>query len=120
MKKTPHNLPAAGALGEQLSFIDPPPFCPSWPTRGTLADRCLKLLLDGKVIDHPDFLAGCGSWRLAAVIFSLRALGWPIETIEVPAPSEEHPGRTIALYRLPKKAIAEALALMTGRTSHAG
>lgn len=30
MKKAPHNLPAAGALGEQLSFIDPLPFCPHW------------------------------------------------------------------------------------------
>jgi hypothetical protein len=24
MKKAPHNLPAAGALGEQLTSIDPP------------------------------------------------------------------------------------------------
>lgn len=29
MKKAPHNLPAAGALGEQLTFIEPPPSCPA-------------------------------------------------------------------------------------------
>ena len=114
MKKAPHNLPAAGALGEQLSFIDPPPFCPAWPTRHTLADRALKLFLDGKVFDHPDFLEGSGSWRLAAVVFQLRTLGWPIDTLEIPAPSIEHPGRTIALYKLPAKYAAQALATMTG------
>ena len=79
-----------------------------------LADRALKLFLDGKVYDHPDFLEGCGSWRLAAVVFQLRALGWPIDTLEIPAPSEEHAGRTIALYKLPAKFAAQALATMTG------
>ena len=114
MKKALHNLPAAGALGEQLSFIEPPPFCPAWPRRNTLADRALKLFLDGKVFDHPDFLEGSGSWRLAAVVFQLRTLGWPIDTLEIPAPSIEHPGRTIALYKLPAKYAAQALATMTG------
>lgn len=114
MKKAPHNLPAAGALGEQLSFIDPPPFCPTWPKRNSLADRALKMFLDGRVFDHPDFLEGCGSWRLAAVVFQLRALGWPIDTLEIPAPSKEHPGRTIALYKLPATYAAQALATMKG------
>ncbi len=120
MKKAPHNLPAAGALGEQLTLIDPPPFCPAWPKRNTLADRALKMFLDGRVFDHPDFLDGCGSWRLAAVVFQLRMLGWPVETVEIPAPTEENARRVIALYRLPAKAIAEALALMSGRIADAG
>ena len=119
MKKAPRNLPAAGALGEQFSFLDRLPFCPEWPTRNTLADRALKLFLDGKVFDHPDFLGACGSWRLAAVVFQLRTLGWPVDTLEIPSPSEEHPGRTIALYKLPAKFTAQALALMTGG-AHAG
>jgi hypothetical protein len=114
MKKAPHNLPAAGVWGEQLTFIDPPPFCPAWPKRNGLADRALKMFLDGRVFDHPDFIEGCGSWRLAAVVFQLRTLGWPIDTIEIPAPSEQHPGRTIALYKLPAKYVAQALATMTG------
>ena len=114
MRKAPHNLPAAGALGEQLTFIDPPPFCPTWPNRNSLADRALRLFLDGRAFDHPDFIGACGSWRLAAVVFQLRALGWPIATVEVPSPSAEHPGRTIALYKLPAKFAALALALMSG------
>jgi hypothetical protein len=95
-------------VGEQLTLIDPPPICPAWPKRNTLADRALKRFLDGKCFDHPEFIEGSGSWRLAAVVFQLRALGWPIQTIEIPAPSAEHPGRTIALYKLPAKCAAEA------------
>ena len=114
MKKAPTDQGTRGLVGEQLTLIDPPPFCPTWPTRNTLADRALKLFLDGRVFDHPDFLEGAGSWRLAAVVFQLRTLGWPIDTIEVPSPSEEHPGRTIALYKLPAKYAALALATMAG------
>lgn len=101
-------------MGEQLTFLDPPPFCPAWPKRNTLADRALKLFLDGRVFDHPDFIEGCGSWRLAAVVFQLRALGWPIDTIEISAPSAEHPGRTIAMYKLQQTFAARALSMMTG------
>jgi hypothetical protein len=102
------------ASGEQLTFLDSPPFCPTWPKRNTLADRALKLFLDGRAFDHPDFIGVCGSWRLAAVVFQLRTLGWPVETIEIPSPSDECPGRTIALYKLPLNYVAQAVALMTG------
>jgi len=114
MKKAPHNLPAAGALGEQLSFIDPPPFCPAWPKRNSLADRALKMFLDGRMFDHPDFLEGCGSWRLAAVVFQLRTLGWPIQTDELLSPTQGCPGRSIATYKLPAKFAAMALAAISG------
>jgi len=117
MKKAPTTFQADGALGEQLSFIDPLPFCPTWPNRNSLADRALRMFLDGRVFDHPDFIGACGSWRLAAVVFQLRALGWPIITLEVPSPSEEHPGRTIALYKLPAKFAVLALALMSGASN---
>ena len=116
MNGAPHNLPAAGALGEQLTLIDPPPFCPTWPKRNTLADRALKLFLDGKAFDHPDFMGYCGSWRLAAVVFHLRGLGWAVESIDIPSPTEEYPARTIAIYKLPAKVAAEALATMAGAT----
>ena len=114
MKKAPTTYQADGALGEQLSFIDPPPFCPSWPNRNGLADRALRMFLDGRVFDHPDFIGACGSWRLAAIVFKLRMLGWPIVTVEVPSPSEQHPERTIALYKLSPKVAAEVFALMSG------
>jgi hypothetical protein len=119
MRKAPTSDQPDGASGEQLTFLEPPPFCPTWPKRNSLADRALKLFLDGKVFDHPDFLAGSGSWRLAAVVFQLRTLGWPITTIEVPSPTEQYPARTIALYKLKFEFVARAWALMSGET-HAG
>ncbi len=39
--KAPAPTKTQGAYGEQLSFLPPPPFCPTWPKRGTLADRAL-------------------------------------------------------------------------------
>lgn len=104
----------AGAVGEQFSFLPPPPFAPTWPKRGTLADRALGMLMDGRLIDHPDFEGSTQSWRLGAVIFTLRSLGWPVETIEVPSPTEDAPHRVIALYRLDAKYTAQALALNGG------
>ena len=82
--------------------------------RGTLADKALGMMMDGRMIDHPDFENTTQSWRLGAVIFSLRTLGWPIETIDVPSPTVTMPSRTIALYHLPAKFIAMALALSSG------
>lgn len=97
--------------GEQLSFLPPPPFCPTWPTRNTLADCALGELMNGKMIDHHDFEDGTQSWRLGAVIFNLRTLGWPVETIKIPAPTERSPARLVALYHLPSKYTALALAI---------
>lgn len=114
MKKTPHRTNDDGVYGEQLSFLPPPPFCPTWPTKGTLADKALKMLLDGCKIDHPDFENSTRSWRLGAVIFTLRRLGWPIESIDVPSPTLDNPARIIAVYYLPGKYIAQACAALNG------
>ena len=112
--ETPTSDQATGVSGEQLSFLPPPPFCPIWPTKNTLADVALRLLMDGRMIDHNDFIAHTRSWRLGAVIFTLRTLGWPVETIEIPSPTEQNPDRVIALYRLDAKHTAQALALNGG------
>jgi len=119
MKKPLTAVQPSAPGGEQLSFFPPPPFCPAWPKRNTLADTALGLLMDGRMIDHPDFQDVTASWRLGAVVFTLRALGWPVETIDIPAPTEQSPDRVIALYHLPGKYTAQALA-MNGRASHAG
>lgn len=111
MKQPPTNSTPAGAFGEQLSFLPPPLFCPTWPTRNTLADKALRLLLDGKQFDHPTFEQLTGSWRLSQPIAELRDRGWPVETIDVPSPTELKPDRVIGLYRLDGKFIGLALAL---------
>jgi hypothetical protein len=114
MRKAPNTYQASGASGEQLTFLPPPPFCPTWPTRGTLADRALSTLMDGRTLDHLDFIQEVGSWRLAAYVSDLKDLGWPVETIEVPSPTEQCPDRVIALYRLDGKYTAQALAMNGG------
>ena len=103
-----------GAQGEQMSFLPPPPFCPTWPTKGTLADRALGLFLDGASMNHPDFELRTQSWRLGAVVFQLRTLGWPVETVEIPAPTPENPHRIIARYHLAPHHVAQALAQLGG------
>lgn len=113
-EKAPTPSKVTGAYGEQLSFLPPPPFCPTWPMRGTLADKALGMLMDGRLINHPDFENSTQSWRLGAVIFTLRTLGWPVETIEVPSPTEQTPDRVIALYCLDPKYTAQALAMNGG------
>ncbi len=118
MKKTPHRTNDTGAYGEQLSFLPPPPFCPTWPTKGTLADKALKLLLDGVLFDHPQFERLTGSWCARQPIAELRALGWPVESLPVPSPTEAMPNRLIVIYRLDPKYGAMALALMTGEADH--
>jgi hypothetical protein len=115
MKKPPHRANDTGAYGEQLSFLPPPPFCPTWPSRNTLADRALAMLMDGRMINHPEFEDSTQSWRLGAVIFTLRTLGWPVETIYKPSPTVDRPDRVIALYRLDGKYTAMALAANGGQ-----
>jgi hypothetical protein len=119
-RKAPAPTKTQGADGEQLSFLPPPPFSPSWPTKGTLADKALGMFMDGQMFDHPDFESRTESWRLGAVVFTLRSLGWPIETVEVPSPTKDCPDRVIALYRLDGKFVAQALVITTGRADAAG
>ena len=111
MRKLPDSVKQS--TGEQLSFLEPAPFSPVWPTRGTLADKALGMLMDGQVFDHPDFESRTRSWRLGAVVFTLRTLGWPVETLEVPSPTEHCPDRVIARYKLDARKVAQALASRT-------
>lgn len=112
MTKAPYYAKDVGALEhEQGELFEPAEFSPNWPKKGTLADRALSMLLDGITLDHLDFQGLTQSWRLAAVIFELRCMGWPIGTVEIPNPTEENPNRYVAVYTLPKQRIAQALAL---------
>lgn len=97
------------ASDAQLELLPPAPFAPVWPQAGTLADRCLEVLLTGARLTHPRFEALSFSWRLAAVVCALRDLGWPIESFEISAPTPQHPDRRIAEYALPTNIRAQAL-----------
>ena len=97
----PDRCSGIGRRGEQLSFLEQPPFSPEFPKPATLADRLLHRLLAGECLNHQAFENGTNSWRLAAYVHDLRGLGWPVKSTEIPASSSTCPSRTIALYYLP-------------------
>lgn len=105
--KTPERRQASSGAGEQLTFIDPPPFCPTYPKQGSLPWRALNTLLACKHIDHGEFIASTDSWRLAAAIHQLRKQGWPVETIDIQRPSRTCPTRVIARYQLSADCISQ-------------
>lgn len=89
----------------QGSFFPEPEFNPIYPTPNTLPARCLAMMLNAQSFTHPEFEKVTGSWRLSAVIFTLKELGWPVESFDLSAPSPECPTRTISRYFLPPKVI---------------
>lgn len=70
---------------------------PIKPKAGTLAAHCLQLLRTRPSLTSPSFQEATGSWRLAAVIFDLRGLGWPILAATIPSGTSK---RGIARYFL--------------------
>jgi hypothetical protein len=108
--KSPAHLGRGGeADGSKQSYLfEPPPFSPSYPNRSTLAGEALAQLLAGRSLTHPDFEGITNSWRLSEPIRALRHdYGWPVETIEIPAPTTERPDRYIAKYVMPEWVLAE-------------
>ncbi len=83
----PDSLQASSGF-EQMSFLPEPDFNPIYPTPNTLPARCLSLMLNGQTFTHthPELEQITGSWRLSAVIFTLKGLGWPVESFDLPAP----------------------------------
>ena len=103
MKTPKRRQTLSGVVGKQLNLIDPPPFSPTYPNRSSLAGEALALLLSGRTLTHPEFEAITQSWRLSEPIRALRHdYGWPVETVEIPAPTAECPGRIIAKYVIPE------------------
>ncbi len=101
----------SGASGKQLSFLPPPPFCPTWPTRGTLADRASGTFIAGQMLVPPRFEQRMQSLGLAAPL--LKLVG-PIKAIETPITAEPNPNQVMDRYHLPSEYTAQALELNGG------
>lgn len=93
-----------------LPGIEPMGITPTWPKRGTLAAIALDAMLADEWLDHESFMRHTGSWRLAAVICTLRALGWPVQSRPIQTANADNEPRFIALYSLSAKDLAEAFA----------
>lgn len=86
----------------QGELFEPPLFSPTFPKRTTLKGKALAILLTGRTLTHPEFQAITRSWRLSEPIRALRHdYGWPVVTVEIPAPTDERPDRCIGKYHLP-------------------
>lgn len=109
--KAPAPTTTQRAFKEQLTLIPEPEFSPIWPSHTTIAGRVLNELLQGEWLDHQDLIAGCSSWRLSAYVKTLKYMGWPVESFPKPAPSEQCPGRSIAVYALPPAVIEKVQSL---------
>ena len=71
---------------------------PTFPRINTLTARTLMRLLTGQQFTHRDFQNETASYRLSGYIEQLRNRhGWPIETKEETAPTNDKTGR-IATY----------------------
>lgn len=91
------SIPRPPEPGSQLSLLPEPGYCPRQPSPNTLEAKCLKLMQEGKHLNHPSFQAITGSWRLAAVVYDLTCLGWPIERTDIRMLSDFGP-RSIRSY----------------------
>ncbi len=71
---------------------------PTFPRIDTLTARALMRLVSGRQFTHRDFQNETASYRLSGYIEQLRNRhGWPIETKEETAPTNDKVGR-IATY----------------------
>lgn len=110
-EKTQNSRQASTGSNKQLSFLPEPDFNPKLPPINTLPGRALSLMLQGKVISHPDFQDLTCSWRLAAPINKLGNLGWPIERFDVHRSPHKTP---IRKYFLAQETIAKFKKLQGG------
>ncbi len=99
--------------GEQLPLLPELEVLPQAPKPGTHAHRVLRMLAQGRSLDHRQYIAATDSWRLAAYIGTLKkTLGWPVLVSEIPAPCEAAPNRRIATYSLAQRGRAIAAELV--------
>ncbi|MDP3332603.1 MAG: hypothetical protein Q8Q40_16470 [Methylococcaceae bacterium] len=73
---------------------------PTFPRINTLTGRALMRLVTGQQFTHRDFQNETASYRLSSYIESLRNRhGWPIETKEETAPTNDPTGRNATYGR---------------------
>lgn len=101
---------------KQISFFPEPKYNPKYPADGTLAFKALTLMLGGARLSHPQFEAHTGSWRLAAHVYNLKKLGWPVrvDDMEFGEEDENQRQRHFGIYYLPE----ELLEFMRGEDTH--
>ena len=106
MKEAPNTYKANGAYGEQLTFLPSPVFSPLMPEKSTLPYFALHRMLKDSITQIIWLKLGYG-WRLSATINTLNEMGWCVISERCLAN-----GKSIAIYRLPNKAIEHFIQLL--------
>lgn len=70
------------------------------PLKGTARADVLDALLAGRALTSMQALLEFGSSRLAADVYELRRMGWPIESEEIVVQAREGRSTRVARYRL--------------------
>ena len=103
------------AYQAHLDGIEPAPFAPNWPKQNTLASDALEQFLSGKSLTTDEFAQLTPSHRLSAVVFTLKALGWPIHCYYVPQQrGNKRKPAMIGVYQLKNHYRQQALAARRG------
>ena len=99
-KETSPNASAkAIRADQQAELFDTYEFSPRMPNPSSKEGEALQILLTGEALTQPKFLKLTKSWRLSAVIHTLKTkYGWAIESHNIPAPNIENPNRYISKY----------------------
>lgn len=80
----------------------------SYPEPASVKGRVLANLLAGDRLTHLDVWQRFGSSRAAHHVLMLRKAGWPVQTLEIEAPTSDGRRARIAQYSLPPESIAAA------------
>ncbi|HEX7342162.1 MAG TPA: helix-turn-helix domain-containing protein [Rhodanobacteraceae bacterium] len=72
-----------------------------YPREGTVAADVLAALRAGQLITSLDAWRDFGTSRLAAIVFDLRRMGWPIVAETIAVPNRHGQRSKIARYHLP-------------------
>jgi hypothetical protein len=79
------------------------------PRQGTASAEVLNALLQGRTLTSLDAWHEFGTSRLAAVVFHLKGMGWPILSIDTPVKCRKGRATHVATYSIDANAVRGAV-----------
>lgn len=104
MNAAPKERNPAGGPGfggqHELALVDAPASYPKRPAAGTVRADVLAALEAGESLTSLEAWQRFGTSRLAADVFELRRMGWPIQSEEIRVASRGGRPTRVACYRI--------------------
>lgn len=106
MNAAPKERSPAGGPGfggqHELALVDAPASYRKRPAAGTARADVLAALESGERLTSLEAWQRFGTSRLAADVFELRRMGWPVIAAEIKVPCREGRTSRVAQYRIAK------------------